>query len=94
MKYLPGSAVSSQNKLHQIRHWWLKVLDLSDYVRAWTSPIRSAANEIMRRINVESRNKSSVDNPMNEIEPECLYAPDITIEQNVDILVTIPSDIN
>lgn len=88
LKWLPGSTVSSHNRLHRIHHWWLRTLDKMDYVRTWTSPIRTAANEIMRRVNQEARKAQSVTSPTLEREPYCLYAPDITIEQNIMISIT------
>ena len=88
MKWLPGPSISAHNGLHQIHHWWLRTLDKMDYVRTWSSPIRTAANEIMRRVNLSARNATAVDNSSQEIEPTCLYVPDITIEQNVFVDVT------
>jgi hypothetical protein len=89
MTWLPS------REAHQQVHSWLQKLDMIDYVRAWTSPIRSGGNAIMQHVNGSAGRAHAVGSPALQREMECLYAPDITIKQSIYVnyyLLLEPSD--
>jgi hypothetical protein len=79
LKFMRGPSVGI-NPAHAEAHRWLQKLDKLDVLRKWTQPIRNVGAEIVRRVNASAGNSIAVQSPANENEPDCLYAPDITIE--------------
>jgi hypothetical protein len=58
---------------HVAAHQYLRRLDQLDYVRTWTSPIRSGGNAIMQYMNMQRAGEAASD----------CDTPDVTVEQTI-----------
>lgn len=72
-----------------ISHWrvhqYLKMLDSLDIARTYTSPIRTAISMINQKVNTSGSGKKAASRIEDDQIGNCLYAPDITIEVNIEI---------
>ena len=79
LEFIEGAS-RGMNINHVKQHKYLRILDQIDIHRAWSSPIRSAGNEIIQEINRTAGNKKWAASTPEKEGKRCLYAPDVTIE--------------
>lgn len=72
MTWLQNGRFLTAGQQHRFHHWYLKMLDIADVIRAWSSPIRSAGNAIIQHVNDLGVEQNKLG--------RCPKGPDLSIE--------------
>jgi len=72
MVFLQDGRFLTAGQKHRFWHWYLKMGDTADVIRAWSSPIRSGGNAIIQHVNALGVQQNAMG--------KCPPGPNLTIE--------------